>query len=439
MAMHRGLLRYYWPLVMIVAVSCSLAWLGETCARLSIESKILKQQNADFIETAKRQAQEEFDSGDFRKAAFLLKPVGFDRPDDTGLELLRAHIYECSGDFNDAANSYQRVVSKSDATFEVREALFFCRRMANPRRTPMLTPSREVLYRLHGELMRRGQYAQARFIALDLRPDLGPLRESTSALLSESDSGVEIAPASSGQLVDVTASSLTPATAGLLHDLGVGTLSAPDTGISSTATLAGLDVQTLNLSHNPLGDISGLRSMTLHSLNISDCPVADIGALAGMPLRELNLAHTKVSSLYPLLLCPLEDLNLAGLPVRDLTPLRGLALKYLDLSHTKVDEISALENLPLKSLRIGGTKVHDLKPLANTRLHTLDISGTPVNDISPLAGMPLVELDLRGCTQITDFTPLETCVKLQQLYLPKGAHVPAALMHLPRLKLIMHG
>ncbi len=201
-ASWRGFSRYYWPLLLVVAVSISLAWLGETCARLSLESKTLKEQNAGLVEAAKRQAQGEFDSGNFRKAAFSLKQVGYYPPNDVGLELLRARIYECSGDFINAANAYQRVVSKSEASAETREALLFCRRMASERH-PVITPSRDVLYRLYEELMQRGQFAQARFIALDLRPDMEPLRESVGALLHEYDADAEITPAESGERVDV--------------------------------------------------------------------------------------------------------------------------------------------------------------------------------------------------------------------------------------------
>lgn len=434
--------RHYWPLFLIVCTFTAYAWMGQLCASLAAQCKTLKVANAALTQSGMRQAQEAFESGDFRKADVLMRSVQLSLPDDPALKFLRARILECNGRFGDAANAYERLyVASGDAYSGVKNALQFCRRMATERNVENgveSKPTREVLYRLHEELMQRGDISSARAIAMDLLPDLEPLRASSESILRQSDNNAVITPYAGGERMDVRVNSLNQQTLDLLNHLPIHSLTAKDSGITMLGIFSNLDIQVLNISRNHLGDINSLRTLPLSSLDISDCPVADIQPLAGLPLHTLNLSHTNVSSIYPLILCPLEELGLAGLPIRDLSPLRNLSLRSLDLAHTRVDDISGLARLPLETLHLDSTKVRNLTPLAGTRLKCLTISNTPVNDISPLAGMPLQILDLRGCTQLTDLTPLIACTKLEELHLPKGAQVPPALLHLPKLRIISH-
>lgn len=428
---------YYWPLLILVVSIALLAKIWVDNSKLHTQNTILSIANNDLTGAAIRQSQGAFDSGDFRKASYYLRPVPYSEFEDTNLQLLRARIYECSGEFSNAAAAYHRIVLKGGAPKEILMAYDFCRRMSTERNATVQL-SRPVLYRLHQELMKRGEVAQARYIALELRPDMRPLRESVGELLRQEDGNAEIVAAQDGASVDVKLAALTPGMTGLLRDLDIRSLSAEDTGISSVVPLGNLEMESLDLRRNPVGDVAPLRSMPLRALNLADTRVTDISSLAGMPLHELDISHTNVSSVEPLALCPLETLNLASLPVRDITPLRGLMLRDLNLSHTKVEDISSLSHLPLTTLNLDGTNVRDLTPLAGCKLRDLSLSGTPVTDITPLAGMPLVKLNLRGCNKITDLTPLEKCTSLEKLYLPKEVHLPPSLLHLPRLKIITH-
>ena len=83
----------------------------------------------------------------------------------------------------------------------------------------------------------------------------------------------------------------------------------------------------------------------------------------------------------------LQTLDLSSNPVRDISPLASLSkLRTLDLSTTQVNDISPLAKLAaLEVLSLTDTVVFDLTPLAGlTNLKTLFLEITPISDLSPL-------------------------------------------------------
>ena len=135
------------------------------------------------------------------------------------------------------------------------------------------------------------------------------------------------------------------------------------TGIEDAVNLEGLD-----LGHNPLTDLRPLSSLTaLLQLNL-DGTEADLRALAALHgLKELSLRSSALSDVWPLpSMTGLEVLDLAGNGIDDLAALAALAnLRVLDVSGNGVAELSPLAGLErLRELHVGGNVIEDFSPLA---------------------------------------------------------------------------
>lgn len=425
---------HYWA-VALVGASCLLYGVVLREQRLASRGAALEKLVSDFTYSAEEQATEAFAAGDFRRAAALLAPAGASPSASTSSHLLHARTLECLGRFSDAAEAYDSVDEVPAARLAALQGRKFSQRMASER-NPGSAASREQLYRLHAELMRRGDAATARLIARRLLPDVEPMRDSMEVLLRQWDREARVELSAERGRLDVAVRCVEPQVMELLRDLEIDTLSVSRAGLDAPRTLAGLGVRALDLSHNGFSDLAGIRALPLRRLSLHHSRVADLRPLAGMPLRELDLAHTVVESLAPLALCPLQKLNLSATAVRDLTALRGLELRELDLSHTRVADLGPLSGMPLERLNLTDTGVWNLKALAGARLKSLSIAGTAVKDLSPLAGMPLVELDLRGCELVSDVGALASCAGLERIFLPRHIRVPADHWGLPQLQIV---
>ncbi len=342
---YRSVSNYY-PAALLAALGM-LIWMQQRHHQTTRDYASLQQMLAGIFHTAKGDAQQAFDAGDFQRAAELLNPSTAGANSDGAALLLRARALECQGNFSEASDAYAALENLPGKHLAAMRGQSFCHRMASDRSTTG-APSREILYRLHEELMRRHDAASARFIAHKLLPDTRPLRDSLFALLRQLDGNIQLAANQDGSLVDVTIPHWKPEMFSLLKDMHIGTLSVVQAGIQDPRDLAGLDVQALNLSDNQLSDLSALRALSVHQLHLDYTNVADVRPLAGMPLHELHLAHTLISSLQPLALCPLRKLDISSTATRSIEALRGMELRDLDLSHTHVQDLSALTGMPLE-------------------------------------------------------------------------------------------
>jgi hypothetical protein len=424
----------YWPAALVGAL-CALGWMVQRHQRSVARSAALEAVLADFTLSSEDQAAEAFSVGDFRLAAALLAPVAACPTASASTRLLQARTLECLGHYAEAAEAYSRLDTTPATRLVILRGRKFSQRMASERR-PLDPRSREQLYRLHEELMQRGDAVTAHWIAHKLLPDTEPMRVSSAVLLRQLDSEVQLQPGTEPGRMDVTLHHLNPRILAVLQDLKIGTLNVSRSGLDAPKILATLDVQALDLSGNGFSDLSGVRPLPLRRLQLSDTRTADLRPLAGMPLRELSLARTMVTSLRPLSMCPLEKLNLASTAVRDLEPLRGLELRELDLSNTRIADLSPLSGMPLERLALNGTSIRDIKPLEGARLKALSLAGTAVKDISVLAQMPLVELDLRGCELLGELEPLARCPHLERVFLPRHLKAPEDRWGLSRLNFI---
>ncbi|MEP6669652.1 MAG: hypothetical protein ABJF10_10895 [Chthoniobacter sp.] len=430
---YRAVANFY-PVALIAAL-ISLCWMGQRHQHAVQEYADLEHTLKGFFHSARDEAQEAFAAGDFQRAAALLDPTVPGAKADSTAMLLRARSLECLGYFPEAAKAYTTLEQMPGRHLAILRGKAFCQRMASER-IPARVPSKEVLYRLHDELMRRGDPASARFVARKLLPDVQPLRASLRVLLHNFDAHAELVASADAGLVDVTVTRWDPQMLDLLRDLRIGSLNIAQSNLEDTRVFTGLDVCSLNLSDNRLGDLTPLRTLPLRQLRLDHTNTADVRPLAGLPLRELHLSHTLVSSIQSLSLCPLQKLDLSHTAVRSIDALRGMELRELNLSHTHVTDLSALTGMPLERLAVDGTSVHDLRAIAGAQLKYLSVAGTAIKDIDALADMPLTELDLRGCELLTDVQVLTRCPRLERVYLPRQLKAPADHWQLPRLRFI---
>ncbi len=85
----------------------------------------------------------------------------------------------------------------------------------------------------------------------------------------------------------------------------------------------------------------------------------------------------------------LWHLNVSNNPVADLTPLQGVRLKQLNLSYTDVTDLSPLAGQELEHVFLTVTKVKDLSPLRGMPLTRLGVAVQHSIDLEPLKGAPL--------------------------------------------------
>lgn len=426
-----------WPFIVTPILAAALCWAATTSRSLKMQCQSLQKTRAALTDITLRQAVEAFNDGDFRKADLLTSELQPAEGDDEGFRTLRCRILECTGQFKEAAAGYNLLRAGNHPPPDLMEAISFCRRMSTERNASA-TLDREILYRLHQSLLKRGLVEEALAIARQLLPDQQPLRDSIEPLLQSADPNATMEVEEDEERVDLTMSTATPAVIDLLRGLRIGSLTIANVDSVDLSSLAGLEVLSLNLNHSTVRNISAIKNLPLLALNVSDTDFSSLKALGGAQIKELDISHSKVSSLYPLILSPLETLRASGLPIRDISPLRALPLGDLDLSMSLVEDVSALSSMPLRILDLHGTRVDDLEPLANSQLRVLNLRDTPIRNVAPLSGLPLVELDLRGCDRLADLSPLLNCRKLETLYLPKRLRIPAAFFNLPRLKFIYH-
>ena len=120
-------------------------------------------------------------------------------------------------------------------------------------------------------------------------------------------------------------------------------------------------------------------------------------------------------------LTKLQTLEMSHTSVADLSPLRGLPLRRLHAHHTKIKDLQPLSTLSqLSFLSAYKTGIKTLAPIARLPLRALNIGQTGVKDLSPLRGMLTLErLDLSSSEHIEDFSVLPSLRRLKVLALCK--------------------
>jgi len=164
------------------------------------------------------------------------------------------------------------------------------------------------------------------------------------------------------------------------------------TGMTSVECFRDLGLRAIDISNNPIRDLSPLAGMKLQTLYADGTLVEDLTPLRGMPLTSFYAGGTPLHTLTGLEGAPLAEFNIVGTRVADLTPLEGAPLKMVWLTGCPITDVSPLAKSPLVSITLHQTKITDLSPFTGTRLQRLHIAETPVTDLRPLANVPLTRL-----------------------------------------------
>ncbi len=115
-----------------------------------------------------------------------------------------------------------------------------------------------------------------------------------------------------------------------------------------------MKLATLEVSENPVTDLSPLNHMPLEHLAADDCgSLVDFDTLATLHrLSHLTLKNTLINDLSDLKGLPLTTLNVSGTPVTDLTPLSGMKLTSLHVRSK--DKLTAASLTLLEQLQKKG-------------------------------------------------------------------------------------
>ncbi len=131
------------------------------------------------------------------------------------------------------------------------------------------------------------------------------------------------------------------------------------------------------------------------------------------------------------------DLTVDHQPLSDLSILKSANITSLTLTHMAIFDLSPLRGMKLSQLRLTESKVTDLSPLAGMSLNYINISDTDISELKPLIGMPLTSIRMANCERITDLSPLAgTSDTLESIILPPNAKNIEFLRKFPKLKRI---
>ena len=188
-----------------------------------------------------------------------------------------------------------------------------------------------------------------------------------------------------------------------------------------------LQLETLDLSANPVSDISVLENMkTLKSLYLNYCPVGEEGLenVCTLPLEYLEINDIGA-----------KDYKAVG----KMKTLREIRAR--NVSKTDLEQI-CLKNPGLKSLFISGENFGDLESLTGlfglSDLEELDFGASELNDITgieKLTGLKKVYLDWNFIEDLSMLSKLDQLEELSIRDLPVKDYTP--LLQCPKLRKII--
>lgn len=192
------------------------------------------------------------------------------------------------------------------------------------------------------------------------------------------------------------------------------------TKVIDLSPLAGAPLAILNLADcRELTDISSLRGIGLIDLDLSATSVTNLSSLSeNQSLESLNVSHSPVFDLTPLRTVRLKSLVCAGCSISNLNPIRGMRLEMIDLRETRVSDLSPLVGMPIKSIDLSKAPVLDFSALAQLPLEKCYLQRNRIADLAVLRGKPLKELVIWGCEDARNYAVLSEIKTLELLLLP---------------------
>jgi Leucine-rich repeat (LRR) protein len=188
------------------------------------------------------------------------------------------------------------------------------------------------------------------------------------------------------------------------------------------------DVSNPEIHEKAIVSLDGLRYLTnLQELNLSRNPISDLSELkylkklTKLELRTIYLHKEGESDLSPLSeLTNLKHLDLYWNHITDLSPLASLVnLESLDLSHNEINDLTPIANLTnLRKLDLSSNDLRDLSPLAKlTKLTNLYFWENPIEDITVLGNFTYLEVLKIRSTRVKNFDVLGKLGNLTSLSL----------------------
>lgn len=379
------------------------------------------------------QARQYPEEGNFQRALHTIRYALAFSPDNTAMLNFQGDMQQSLFEFDDAQQTYQRVLELDPGNRKARENLSLCLRLNRFHRDPESHLS--TLYALHRVMLREGRISEAIAVTRRLKGDHA-LQQATwqTALDQAGLAGKITVDAEGGMSLDL--SGCEAPDLARVRAFPITRLNLAGAGIATLEPLAGMPLEQLDLSRTPIEDLGPLRGMPLKILRVPQTGVEDLTPLVACPLCELDISHTRVFDLGPLARLPLAILRATDTPIDDLRAVASLSLRELYVSRSRVRDLGPVSHAPLEVVAIDGTAVYDLTPLKASRLRELHVGDTGVSDLSPLAGMPLTTLGAGGCRLLVDLQPLASCIALERVTLPPRVRNLAALEGLPRLRFI---
>ncbi len=209
-----------------------------------------------------------------------------------------------------------------------------------------------------------------------------------------------------------------------LQELPLEKLSLKKSNITDISSLASISsLKLLWLADNPLTDISAVSHLSaLEELDIMNTSVSDIQMLENSSLNTLSCGYTGITDYSCLTSMPyLTNLRVSHLDEDDIAFINSLSrLELLTLNESRLNSLDDIRNLTrLTSLDLGGCQdIATLDGITNfPSLDYLCISSTSISNLTPAAGLVKLSCLEFSYAPIEDFTPLNDCRKLNQLYL----------------------
>ena len=133
------------------------------------------------------------------------------------------------------------------------------------------------------------------------------------------------------------------------------------------------------LAGNKITDLTPLKEMAkeyyFDEIDLSHNPITDITCLDGLDTTSLNLSHTLIKD------------------IRILPQIKIPQYGNLDLSHTQVQDISWIAKAKVGSVLLAGLGLTSVEGLAGRNYYKLDISDNQIHNLSPLNGCEINKLN----------------------------------------------
>ena len=142
-------------------------------------------------------------------------------------------------------------------------------------------------------------------------------------------------------------------------------------------------VNSLNLSQVGISNIQPLyEAKKLRVLIISHNQIEDIYPLSDLPLRWLDISYNPLADISSIAtMKELETLWASYMQLRDISPLQHLKkIRYISLEYNKIEDLSAFRTVKtLEFLGIAQNEIKDFRLLeSNTNLRFFSLKGNPI-------------------------------------------------------------